>query len=196
MQLPPSKWAAALQQAYAQARMPTIHNASQSPRAAKSGDTTLSRTVVRIVVELFAALTPYLILAWVIVAFDATLPFGIALSAILVARFFFAVLDRISATLVWVFGGRANSINWWLRFLRQNNLPTHRAVPRDSIDNYLYRIQNDTTMSTDVRLSAKEIATLLESEDIGMLTRIRRRAAAQAALEQHAHGSKSDSSSH
>ena len=184
--LPPNQWVPAFEQAYSQTRVPPDGRTPAESRETRPAEVAL-RYIAHMASVSFSVVAPYIVAAWVITKVETNLSFGVTLAAVIGARFSFDILDSIGRTLQWRLGGRASSVNYWLRFLQHNEFPTQRHYRHDDIGNYLCRIQDDSSTNLELRLSAKEMATRLAAFwEIGMFTGMRGRSAAEAALEIHA----------
>jgi hypothetical protein len=190
-QIPPSKWATAFENAYVQTRVPadptTSHEARPTEVTPISAVEKWTRALENVASVSFSIVAPYFVAAWVITKVATNLSFGVTLAGVFGARLSFTILDSIGRMLQWRLGGRTSAVNYWLRFLQHNEFPIQRRYRRDGIGNYLWRIQDDSSMNPKLRLSAKEMATRLAAfEEVGMFTGMRGRSAAEAALEIHA----------
>ena len=136
-----------------------------------------------IIIALFS-FVPYLLVSWAYMALaeGESKQFWGAFGVLIVARFFFSVIETLGSIFSWRLYGKKLMVNKFLGMLSANNYPK-REYQHDDFLGYLARVE-DGPYADSVKTSAKEIYFLLSTfESMGILLGMRMHAASEVALE-------------
>ncbi len=127
----------------------------------------------------------YALAAWIIAKLLTDAPYWKVLGALVVARTAFSVLEGLGGILMWRTYGRRQMVGRFYSVLQGQGFPK-RYREGDDFLSYLARVDDDKTLSPEVRQAAKQFyAALGAVEETGILAGMRVHAASELALERY-----------